>query len=99
MHVVPIAWMFVVVLMTAAEATSPQGTLLGALITFLFYGLLPLAVVMYILGTPARRRARARAARAEQAAATPTAPSPSGAPPDGRGLPPGDTIAPERKEP
>lgn len=61
MHIVPIAWMFVVILMTLAEATSTQGTLLGAFFTFLLYGLLPLSIVMYLLGTPARRRARRRA--------------------------------------
>jgi len=52
------AWMFVVVLATAAEATSPQGGLLGALFTFLFYGLLPLGIVLYIALAPHRRRAR-----------------------------------------
>ena len=30
MHIIAIGWMFVVVLMTLAEATSPGGTLLGA---------------------------------------------------------------------
>ena len=57
---VPIAWLFVVVLMALAEAMSPQGTVLGAAFTFVLYGLLPLGIVMYILGTPARKRARAR---------------------------------------
>ena len=61
MHIVPIAWMFVVILMSLAEATSTQGTLLGAFFTFLLYGLLPLSIVMYLLGTPGRRRARQRA--------------------------------------
>lgn len=56
---VPIAWLFVVVLMALAEAMSPQGTVLGAAFTFVLYGLLPLGIVMYILGTPARKRARA----------------------------------------
>ncbi|NWG73296.1 MAG: hypothetical protein HXY24_01570, partial [Rubrivivax sp.] len=58
MYLVPIAWMYVVVMVAIVEATSPQGTWLGALFTLLFYGLLPVAVVMYVLGTPARRRAR-----------------------------------------
>jgi len=31
MHIVALAWMFVVLLMTAAEATSTQGTVLGAM--------------------------------------------------------------------
>ncbi len=61
MHIVTLAWIFVVVLMTAAEATSPQGSLLGALITLLLYGVLPLGIVLYLMGTPMRRRARLQA--------------------------------------
>ena len=68
MYIVPIAWMFVVLLMTVAEATSTQGTVLGAFFTLLLYGLLPLSIVMYVLGTPGRKRAR-RAAEAAQAEA------------------------------
>lgn len=66
---VPIAWLFVVVLMALAEAMSPQGTVLGATFTFVLYGLLPLGIVMYILGTPARKQARARS-EAEAEAST-----------------------------
>jgi len=54
------AWMFVALLATAAEATSPQGTLLGAFFTLLFYGLLPLGLVLYLAATPHRRKARLR---------------------------------------
>ena len=93
MHIVPIAWMFVVLLMTVAEATSTQGTVLGAFFTFVLYGVIPLAIVMYVLGTPARRRARQRAEASAQAA--------DSAPADGngRGHAPGAGLAPERKEP
>jgi len=87
MHIVAIGWMFVVVLMTLAEATSSQGTLLGAFFTFVLYGLLPLSLLLYILATPARKRAR----RAAEAASTPQ--------PDGSGHAAGDAVAPERKEP
>jgi membrane protein implicated in regulation of membrane protease activity len=70
MHIVAIAWLFVAVLMAAAEATSSQGSLLGAFFTLILYGLLPVAIVVYILGTPARRRARRAAeARADAQAA------------------------------
>jgi len=93
MHIVPIAWMFVVVLMTIAEATSTQGTLLGAFFTFVLYGLLPLSIVMYVLGTPGRRRAR-RAAEAAEAETTVSA-SQS----DAGGHAPGDRRAPVREEP
>ncbi|HEY1393095.1 MAG TPA: hypothetical protein VFV25_06945 [Methylibium sp.] len=91
MYIVAIAWLYVVLMMAAAEATSPQGTLLGAIFTFLLYGLGPLALVLYLLATPARRRARR--AREAQASATP-----GGVEPDAGGHAPGDAVAPERKE-
>jgi hypothetical protein len=55
---VVVAWLYIVVLMAAAEATSPNGSVLGALVTLLLYGVGPLALLMYLLGTPARRRRR-----------------------------------------
>ncbi|MFZ5551211.1 MAG: hypothetical protein ACOZJX_21125 [Pseudomonadota bacterium] len=61
MHIVALGWMFVVVLMSAAEATSPQGSVLGAVVTFVFYGLVPVGIVVYVMNTPHRRRARRRA--------------------------------------
>ena len=60
LYMIAAAWMFVALLATAAEATSPQGTLLGAFFTLLLYGLLPLALVLYLAATPHRRRARLR---------------------------------------
>ena len=57
MYLVLIAWMYVALMMAIAEATSPVGSLLGAVFTFLLYGALPMAVVGYIMGSPARRRA------------------------------------------
>lgn len=67
MWIVAIAWMYVTLMMALAEATSPQGTILGAVITFVFYGLAPLALVMYLLGAPARRKALRAAEAAELA--------------------------------
>jgi len=58
MYLLAIAWLYVTVLMALAEATAPSGTLLGACITLVFYGLLPLSVLLYIAATPARKRAR-----------------------------------------
>lgn len=58
MYLVAIAWLYVAVMMAIAEATHSQGTLLGALITFLLYGVLPLSVVLYVMGAPLRRRQR-----------------------------------------
>ena len=93
MHVVALAWIFVVILMVAAEASSTQGTLLGAFVTLLLYGVLPLTIVMYLLGTPARRRARRLRDAAEAAAAA------SAAQGDGSGHAAGASVAAERKEP
>lgn len=62
MYLVVIAWMYVVLLMSLAEAFSSQGSLLGALVTLVLYGVLPLSIVVYILGTPARKRALAQQA-------------------------------------
>ena len=57
MYLVLIAWMYVALMMAVAEATSPVGTVLGAIVTFVLYGALPMAVVGYIMGSPARKRA------------------------------------------
>jgi hypothetical protein len=65
MYLVAIGWMYVVVMMAVAEAMSPSGTVLGAVFTFLLYGCLPLAIVLYLMGTPARRRARRAADQVE----------------------------------
>jgi len=86
-YLVAIAWIYVVLMMAVAEALAPNGSVLGAIVTLLLYGVLPLAIVLYILATPARRRARRQA---EQAA--------SAAQPDGGGEPAGDAVAAERKE-
>lgn len=87
MYIVAIAWLYVVFMMAVAEAMSPQGTLLGAIFTLLLYGVGPLALVLYILGTPARKRRRAR----EEAASRAT--------PDRGGEAAGDPVAPVGKEP
>ena len=44
MYLVAIAWMYVVLMMSIVEALSPQGTVLGALLTFALYGLLPMGI-------------------------------------------------------
>jgi hypothetical protein len=93
MVLVAIAWMYVVLMMAVAEATSNQGTLMGAVFTLLLYGALPLSIVLYVMNTPARRRAR----RAQESAAP--AASAAGQQPGGSDHAPGDPIAPERKEP
>lgn len=101
MWIVAIAWMYVALMMAVTEAFSPQGSLLGAFFTLLLYGVGPVALVMYLLATPARRRARRRAEAAQDARAAEAAPPqpPSGLEPDAGSLSPGDPVAPERKEP
>lgn len=80
MYLVAIAWLYVAVMMTVAEATHPTGTLLGAAVTFVLYGALPVALVMYILNTPHRRKARKALEQAEQARAA-SSPSEADKPP------------------
>jgi len=74
MHIIALGWIFVALLMSLVEATSPQGSLLGAAITLVLYGVLPVAVLLYVLNTPYRRRARLRAEAAQEAAARNDAP-------------------------
>lgn len=90
MYLVPIAWLYVTLMMAVAEATSTQGTVLGACITFVLYGLAPVALVMYLLRTPHRRRAqRAREADSREPDAGRHATTAAQ----------GDVVAPMRKEP
>jgi hypothetical protein len=99
MYLIAIAWIYVVLMMAVAEAMSPQGSVLGAFFTFVLYGMLPLSIVLYIFGTPARRRARRAAEAAEDAAQAAALAAASGsAAPDGGGHAAGDTVAAERKE-
>ena len=106
MYLVVIAWLYVTLMMAVAEATSSTGSLLGALVTFVLYGVLPLMLVVYLFGTPLRRKAiRAReAAEQRQAAAalaTAAASATSGEPDTG-GHAPGTAerpgITPVREE-
>jgi len=94
MYLIAIGWLYVALMMAVAEAFHPTGSVLGGIATFVGYGLLPTALVLYIGGAPARRRRR----RAEEQRALEAAP-PSAAPPDGGGHAPGHAVAPEREEP
>lgn len=69
MYLVAIGWMYVAVLMAVVEGLSSQGTWVGAFFTFLLYGLLPVSVLLYIMGTPLRRKARLKAEAEERASA------------------------------
>ncbi len=67
MYLVAIGWLYVALMMSVAEATHAQGTLLGAIVTFFLYGLGPVALVLYLMATPQRRKA-SRAREAAEAA-------------------------------
>lgn len=56
MHLVVIAWLYVALMMAVAEATNTTGTVTGAIVTFVLYGLLPVGLIMYLMLAPARRR-------------------------------------------
>ncbi|RFO98722.1 hypothetical protein DIC66_02250 [Rhodoferax lacus] len=108
MYIVPIAWIYVALMMSVAEATNSNGTVLGAVMTFVLYGLLPVGLVLYIMGTPGRKRLlRAKAAEERAAweaqAASPTAmaePQPALADaPDTGGHAPADSVPPVGKKP
>lgn len=102
MYLIAIAWLYVALMMALAEASSPQGSIFGALVTFLLYGVAPMALVLYLVGTPARRRARhlaeAQAAAAAQAQAV-SEPSADSGQRDGSHHPPAEPLPPVGKEP
>lgn len=102
MYLVVIAWLYVVVLMAVAEATSTTGSVLGAAITFVLYGVLPLSIVIYILGTPGRRR-KIHAREMHQRTVAADAAALASTEPDAGGHTPGaaaaNPVAPVREEP
>jgi hypothetical protein len=55
MYIIAIAWIYVVLLMSFTEESIVAGVA-----TFLFYGVAPLSVLLYLMGTPQRRRNRRR---------------------------------------
>jgi hypothetical protein len=115
MYLIVIAWIYVVLMMSIAEAASSNGSILGALITFVLYGAAPVSLVVYLMGAPARSKAikkREAEARALYMAGMPQGTPPetaSSIQPDAGGHAAGSTqavaadadasIAPVRKEP
>lgn len=99
---IAIGWLYVAVMMAVAEAMSPVGSVLGAVFTFLLYGLGPVALLLYILGTPARKKLRRQREAEELAAwqASQEAGQTAGSnAPDAGGQAAADAVAPVRKEP
>jgi hypothetical protein len=59
MYIVAIAWLYVALMMAITERSAVAGVM-----TFLIYGVAPLALFLWLVGTPARKRRR-KAAEAE----------------------------------
>ncbi len=58
MYIIAIGWIYVTFLMALTETSFVAGAA-----TFLFYGLLPLSVFVYVFGTPWRNARKRRARR------------------------------------
>lgn len=61
-YIVAIAWLYVVILMAITETSITAGVL-----TFALYGVLPLALLLWLMGTPIRRRLRQQSQTIDQA--------------------------------
>ncbi len=57
MYLIVIAWIYVVLMMSVAEASNSNATLMGAMFTFVIYGVGPVTLVVYLMGAPARSKA------------------------------------------
>lgn len=96
MYLVAIAWIYVVFMMAIAEATASNGTILGAMVTFFLYGVLPTVILMYIMGTPLRRKALRAHEQAELA--TLRAQAAASGEPDAGSETAADTVTPVREK-
>jgi hypothetical protein len=94
MYLIVIAWLYVALMMAVAEATSPIGTVVGAVFTFVLYGVAPVALVVYLMDTPRRRKA----IRAREAAELAKRMAAASHQPDAGGEAAADAIAPMRKK-
>lgn len=66
MYIVAVAWLYVVVMMSVTETSVT-----AAVVTFFLYGVFPLSIILYLMGTPARRRRRKLEEKAEADATRP----------------------------
>ena len=53
MYIIAIAWIYVVFMMSIMEASVIAG-----IVTFLLYGVLPVTIIVYVMGTGKRKRKR-----------------------------------------
>jgi hypothetical protein len=81
MYIVVIAWLFVILMMAITADNITAGVL-----TLFFYGLAPCALLLWLVGTPRRRRTQRKAAAASMASEEMKAPDRSDAQPDQRNL-------------
>ena len=51
MYLIAIAWLYVALL-----AAVTDNTVVGGVLTFIFYGLAPMALFLWLFGTPTRRQ-------------------------------------------
>lgn len=63
MYIIAIAWLYVILMMAITESSFIAGVM-----TFFWYALLPLALFLWLFGTPQRKRLRKAA---EQLASKP----------------------------
>jgi len=73
MYIVAIAWLYVLLLISIMQPTVFRG-----IVTFIAAGLVPLGLLLYLMGSPRRRRDLAARGQAPQA---PEAPQSAPAPP------------------
>ena len=107
MYLVVIAWIYVVLMMSIAEATNTTGTVLGAMVTFVLYGVGPVALVVYLMRAPARRKAIKAREAAEATTVDPDIHAPGSFTPDAGGhaasgvkpVAVDASVTPVRKEP
>lgn len=57
MYIVAIGWIYVVLMMSITEESAVAG-----IMTFLFYGVLPVSIILYLSGSRRRKRNREAAA-------------------------------------
>lgn len=102
MYIVAIGWLYVAMMMGVAEATNTTGTVMGGIISFVLYGLAPVSLVVYLMGSPLRSRAvKAREAAewvAQNAAINAPIAPPLNPPDAGSETPAEPRITPVRKE-
>lgn len=62
MHIAAVGWIYVVLMMAITEDSAVAG-----IMTFLFYGVLPVTIISYLTGSGNRRRRRAQEAAERRA--------------------------------